>query len=80
MLRANYRLTIDGEDYRLFFADFTVNDLVDPDNVGIYAMGLTPWTGDNVTGGSKAFSEWAGAIHYDGTHAKGYPGVYVPAG
>jgi hypothetical protein len=80
MLRANYRLTVDGEDYRLFFADFTVNDLLDPDNVGIYAMGLTPWTGDNETGGSKAFSEWAGAIQYDVTYAKGYPGVYVPVG
>jgi hypothetical protein len=42
MLRANYKLSVGGEEYRLFFADITVNDLLDPEDVGLYALGRDP--------------------------------------
>jgi len=78
MLRANYKLIVGGEEYRLFFADITVNDVLDPENVGLYAIGVTPWSDMNQSDAAKLFSAWAGAIHYQGATGNGYPGVYVP--
>jgi hypothetical protein len=69
MLRANYKLFVDGEEYWLHFADSTV-DTRDPDNVGLYALALTSWTDDIHSDAAEPFSAWVRANH---------PGVYVPA-
>lgn len=79
LLRALYKVTADGKDYWLFFAAFTVNDLVDPDNVGIYALGVTPWTEDDDSVQADSFFTWAAATHIRQNEPEGYPGVYVPA-
>jgi hypothetical protein len=77
MLSGFYILSADGKDYWLYFADFTVNDAIDPENVGIYGLGVTPWTDDIYSGPADAFWYWASKIHYDESDPDGYPGVYV---
>ncbi|MEO8529280.1 MAG: DUF5104 domain-containing protein, partial [Pseudolysinimonas sp.] len=76
MIRANYKLSVDGKDYWLFFADFTVNH--DPENIGLYAAGITPWTEGDYSGAAEPFVAWISAIHYGETNAPGYAGIYVP--
>jgi hypothetical protein len=77
MLGAFYRLSSDGDDYLLFFADFTVNDAINPDNVGIYALGVTP-SADNIdVGPMDSFLYWTSTITFDESNAEGYPGVYA---
>lgn len=78
VLLAVYKVSSGGEDFWFFFADFTVNDLVNPDNVGIYGMGATPWTEDPHVGASEQFFNWAGAIDLETKVADGHPGVFVP--
>ncbi|HTL40766.1 MAG TPA: DUF5104 domain-containing protein [Pseudolysinimonas sp.] len=79
LLYAFYKVTADGKDYRLFFADFTVNDLVDPDNVGIYALGVIPWTDDVHSDVAEPFFIWANSIHIRQNGPAAYPGIYMPA-
>ena len=78
VLLARFKLTADGIDYSLFFADFTVNEVIDPDNVGLYALGVTPWIDDPVHSCTGPFYAWACSIHADESDENGYPGVYVP--
>lgn len=77
LLTASYKVSSDGKDYILFFADFTVNEVYDPDNVGIYGLGVIPWTADIHSGDAEPFSWWAGSFHADAGDPYGYPGVYV---
>ncbi|CAN5330462.1 hypothetical protein BH11ACT5_BH11ACT5_14080 [soil metagenome] len=78
LLQASYKVSVGGKDMWLFFADFTVNGVENPDNVGIYGLGVTPWTEDRQSGASRPFFTWAGAIHLEGDGEYGYPGIYVP--
>lgn len=78
VLLARYKVTADGIDYSLFLADFTVNEVIDPDNVGLYALGVTPWIDDSFRSCSDPFHAWACSIHADESDENGYPGVYVP--
>lgn len=82
VLLADYRVSAEGREYSVFFADFTVNEVIDPDNVGLYALGVTPWvsheTWDELLGQAKPFYAWARSIHADEGDETGYPGVYVP--
>lgn len=74
-----YVVSADGKKYDLFFAFFSVNSF-DPDNVGIWALGITPHTANRFTasGASKPFYAWSGAFD-DGSYTDpGTPGVYVP--
>jgi hypothetical protein len=67
-------MSSDGVDYRFFFADFTHNT-IDPDNVGIYAMGAVPVAGalDEVP---EAFIyPWAGSFDVEASNP---PGIYIP--
>jgi hypothetical protein len=77
MLSAFYKLSADGKDYSLFFADFTVNEISDPDNVGIYGLGIAPWTDNLDLGPTDTFLYWTSKIKYDESDPEGYPGVYV---
>jgi hypothetical protein len=79
-VKATYRVSAGDEDYRLFFSDFTVNDLVNPDNVGLYALGVVPWTEDPVYGCVDPFFDWACSMSLDGSTEDGYAGIFVPDG
>ena len=78
VLLALYRVSADGRDYALFLAEFTVNEVINPDNVGLYALGVVPWTDQPSYGCAEPFYSLACAIHADESDAEGYPGVYVP--
>jgi len=69
----------------LVFKDFTVNETIDPEKVGIFAMGVTPWAEDLHSGDAEPFFIWAGAIHIDkvganGTRASTFPSTHLGAG
>lgn len=80
LLHANYDVFADGKEYFVSFADFTVNDAVDPQNAGIYGLGVTPYATDLQSGPAKPFFQWANNIHIDNNGEYGYAGVYVPTG
>lgn len=83
LLPSLYRVSSGGEDYWLYFAEFTVNE-IDPDNVGVYGMGVAPRTAGSSpalagSGPEGVFFAWTGSLveSYD-VDANGPPGVYVP--
>jgi len=80
-LYGNYRVSVNGEQYSLHFAYFSVDDF-DPHNVGIYALGVAPRAdyGYTASGARTPFAEWFSQFDIsDTTHtATGNPGVYVP--
>jgi hypothetical protein len=85
VLLEEFKVSADGHEYGFFIADFTVNEVIDPENVGLYALGVTPWPENHdswirsdLSGPTKPFYLWARAIHADEGDASGYPGVYVP--
>jgi hypothetical protein len=77
---AKYKVFADGKKYDLYFADFTINTAVDPGNVGIWALGITPYSSDPFTasGAPKPFYAWSGAFQNGNFTDPGTPGVYVP--
>jgi hypothetical protein len=79
-LFALYRVTADGKEYELYFADFIANQVDEPDNVGFYALGVTPYEADpnTASGEKKPFYAWAGQFSNRGGETRGTPGVYVP--
>ncbi len=80
VLFCNYNLVADGERYELFFAYYPVNEIVDPENVGIYALGAAPYEEDSFTasGEPKPFLQWARQFKLKDHVSSGNPGVYVP--
>jgi hypothetical protein len=80
-LHADYKVKARGKTYDLFFADFTVNQVGDPNTVGLYALGAAPYNpkpGTNPTPASKAFFNWASQYELtDDAEATGIPSVYV---
>lgn len=74
LLRVIYRVTADGGDFWLFFADFTENT-IDPENVGLYGLGVAPRTESEDSEAEKEFYSWNGQFGLD---EKGTPGIYVP--
>ena len=77
VLKAFYIVSAEGKDYNLSFADFTVNDLYNRDNVGIYGLGMIPLTDDRYSGIAEPFYWWTGRIRENESKVEGYPGVYV---
>jgi hypothetical protein len=77
LLKSYYKVSAGGVDYSLFFADFTLNK-IDPDNVGLHALGVAAWADDRRSGPSEPFFSWAASMTIDESDADGYPGVYVP--
>jgi hypothetical protein len=75
-----YKLTASGKQYDLFFADFVV-DQPDPDSIGIYALGIAPYTvGPGVESAApEQFTDWANSHQpYPDGKISGPVGVYVP--
>ena len=75
---ATYQVSGGGNDYRLFFSTFPVNEVRNPDNVGLYALGVKPWARDPETGCIDPFDRWACAMSVNGSTERGYAGIYVP--
>ena len=75
-----YKVSAGGKDYFLFFVDYTVNQVDDPTNVGLYALGITPYTTDTETasGAKKPFFAWEASFQVSPPTVSGDPGVYVP--
>jgi len=74
-----YDLSADGSRYYLCFSDFTLNDAINPNNVGIYQIGATPWVEDPMSGDAEPFFRWARGLTADeSTSDTSYPGVYIP--
>jgi len=73
LLPTYYTVRSGGVDYRLFFADF-IENTIDPDNVGIYAMGATRAAECGRCGPEANLNTWANDF-YAGTSTR--PGVFV---
>jgi Domain of unknown function (DUF5104) len=81
LLFGNYKVSANGKTYDLYFADYTVNQVDDRDNVGLYALGVAPYNAHpftKPTAASKAFNTWASQFDIKNHTAIGNPGVYVP--
>lgn len=80
VLFSHYKVSAGGKDYFLFFVDNTVNQVDDPTNVGLYALGFTPYTTETETasGAKKPFFAWEASFQVDPPTVSGNPGVYVP--
>jgi len=85
VLLEEFKASAGGREYSVFIAEFTVNDVIDPDNVGLYALGAMPWPKDHdswlrdqPSGAGVPYYAWARSIHADERDAAGHPGVYVP--
>jgi hypothetical protein len=52
----------------------------DPENVGLYALGVAPYTTDpySAPGTKKPFYVWLASFKPDGGVATGIPGIFVP--
>jgi hypothetical protein len=72
-----YDIRAGGQDYRLYFSYYTVNEN-DPANVGIYGMGVAPRTESLDSGPEEALMSWAGTVA-DLEGENGPPGVYIPS-
>jgi hypothetical protein len=59
-----YRITAGGEEYWFFFADYTVNT-IDPQNLGIYGIGVAPHTATGDSPAEQALFEWADSFQID---------------
>lgn len=79
-LFALYRVTADGKEYELYFADFVYDEVDAPNNVGFYALGIAPYELDPyaASGAPKPFYAWADQFSNRGGETKGTPGIYVP--
>jgi hypothetical protein len=81
LLFGEYKVRANGKTYNLYFADYNVNQVDDPHNVGLYALGAAPYNahpGTKPTPSSKAFFAWASQFEIDDHKATGTPGFYVP--
>jgi hypothetical protein len=68
-----YRVSSGGKDYWLFFADFTVNT-IDPDNLGLYAIGVAARTETGDSPQEEALFAWADTFDVDATTP---PGILI---
>lgn len=69
-----YGVSSGENDYWLFFADFTTNT-IDPENVGVYALGAAPRTESRDSDAEKAFDSWLGQA--DDIDPSAPPGIYI---
>lgn len=73
LLSSFYRVSSGGVDYRLYFAEITEN-VVDPDAVGIYTLGVVP-VAESVSNTPEALMyEW---LSWD-IQGGALPGIYIP--
>jgi Domain of unknown function (DUF5104) len=79
-LFSDYKVLANGKTYDVFFADFSVDQGGDPNDLGLYALGVAPWNGSSFThptAASKAFDAWTSQFDMVDHTPTGTPGVYV---
>jgi len=79
---ATYEVSANGKKYDLYFAHFPVNQVEDPTNVGLFALGVAPHNAHpytDPTASSKAFNAWASQFENVNGKTTGNPGIYVPS-
>jgi len=69
-----YQVSSGGNDYWLFFADYTVNT-IHPDNLGLYAIGVAPRTTSGDSPQEQALFAWAETFDVD---AATPAGIFIP--
>jgi hypothetical protein len=74
LLPTFYTVSSGGKDYRFFFADFPENT-IDPDNVGIYAIGAVPAADLWLDEPEKQIYTWSSTFNLQ---ASTPPGVLIP--
>ena len=79
-MHVDYTVFSNGKKYDVYFADFPINQVDDPKNVGIYALGVAPYTANKATasGATKPYYVWTGSFQLVNGEATGIPGVYIP--
>ncbi len=77
LLSPVYKVTAGGNDYRLAFADFTADD-ANPENVGLYGLGMIPWTDDMDSREVAGLYSYIGSVGLDEIGEYGYSGIYIP--
>jgi hypothetical protein len=85
LLNANYKVRANGATLEVYFADYSVNQLDDPNNVGLYALRVAPFNAyptTRPTAASEAFFAWQSQFDIRNHKATGVPSVFVyaPAG
>jgi hypothetical protein len=70
LLVSRYRVSVGSVDYWLVCADFRENT-THPQNLGIYAIGVAPWTQTGDSAGEKALFSWADSFDIDATTPAG---------
>jgi hypothetical protein len=76
LAKSSYHVTANGEDYWLMFAEFTVNTL-DPENVGVYALGVAPRTESEDSPAEDEIFAWMRT--FTKMPRETPPGVFIPA-
>ena len=78
-LYAFYEVSAGGKKYDLYFADISASTK-DPKSVGIYALGVQPYTANPLTASAaaKRFFVWANSHLLENGEPTGTPGAYVP--
>lgn len=80
-LYGNYKVSANGKYYDLHFVYYWVNQVDDPHNVGLFALGVAPYNAESYskpTTDSNAFTTWARSFGFDFGITHGSPGIYVP--
>jgi hypothetical protein len=78
-LYAFYEVSAAGKKYDLYFADISASTK-DPKSVGLYALGVQPYTANPLTASAaaKRFFVWANSHLLENGEPTGTPGAYVP--
>jgi hypothetical protein len=74
MVGSMFRISAGGEDYQLYVADFTTNT-IDPEDAGLYALGVGPRTASLDSDDEKAFYAWTATFDSD---PEVPPSIYIP--
>jgi len=74
LLPTFYTVSSGGKDFRFFFADFTENT-IDPDNLGIYAIGAVPAAEIWLDEPEKEIYTWSSSFDLE---ASTPPAVFIP--
>jgi Domain of unknown function (DUF5104) len=79
LLSGYIKVQANGKEYELNFLDYAVNQIDDPNNVGLYAIGVAPYTTDPYTssGAKKPLEAWDSQFGEKDHQATGDPGVFI---
>jgi hypothetical protein len=64
MVSSMFRISAAGENYQLYVSEFTTNT-IDPEDAGVYALGVGPRTASLESEEEKAFYAWTAPFDSD---------------